>query len=123
MTLLFAIILGLVQGLTEFLPVSSSGHLVLLEKIFEIKNSCLLFDIVLHLGTALAVIICYRKEILYLIKNPLSEDALKLYAATIPTLIIALMFNDFFEQAFNGNALFISFFITAPSFNFCLIVT
>lgn len=113
MNLFFAIILGLTQGFTEFLPISSSGHLVLLEKIFNITNGCLLFDIVLHLGTLLAVFICFRKDILYLIKNPFCDDTLKLYTATIPTLIIALLFNDFFEKTFQGNALFISFFITA----------
>ena len=112
MTLFYAVILGLVQGFTEFLPISSSGHLVLLEKIFRIENNCLLFDIVLHLGTLLAVFLCYKKDILYLIKNPLSDFALKLYTATIPTLIIALLFNNFFENTFNGHALFISFFVT-----------
>ncbi len=112
MTIFIAMLLGFIQGLTEFLPISSSGHLVLFEKIFKLQNTCLLFDIVLHVGTLLAVIICFRKEIVYLVKNPLSELALKLYTATIPTLFIALLFNDFFESAFSGNFLFLSFFVT-----------
>lgn len=113
MSIFIAIILGLVQGFTEFLPISSSGHLVLLEKIFGIEQNCLLFDIVLHLGTLVAVFICYYKDILYLIKHPFSREAKLIYTATIPTVIIALLFNDFFEKAFQGNALFVSFFITA----------
>ena len=113
MTIFIAIVLGLVQGFTEFLPVSSSGHLVLLEKIFGITQNCLLFDIVLHLGTLVAVFICYYKDIVYLIKNPFSREAKLIYTATIPTVLIAILFNDFFENAFKGNALFVSFFITA----------
>lgn len=113
MNFIFAAILGLVQGFTEFLPISSSGHLVLLENVFGIQNNCLLFDIVLHLGTLVAVFIIYKKDIVFLIKNPLCETALKIYTATIPTLFIAILFNDFFENAFSGNTLFISFFITA----------
>ena len=55
MTVWIAIFLGLVQGLTEFLPVSSSGHLVLFQQIFGLNVDCLLFDIVVHLGTLVAV--------------------------------------------------------------------
>ncbi len=113
MTVFLAIILGLVQGFTEFLPVSSSGHLVLLERVFNISNSSILFDIVLHLGTLLAVFIIFRKDILYLIKNPFCDTALKLYTATIPTIVIAVLFNDFFENSFTGNGLFFSFLVTA----------
>ncbi|MBQ0017421.1 MAG: undecaprenyl-diphosphate phosphatase, partial [Clostridiales bacterium] len=106
-------ILGLVQGLTEFLPVSSSGHLVLLENIFGIENNVILFDVILHVGTLCAVIIVYRKTIWDLIKHPFSEKAQKLIFATIPTLIIALIFKGFFEKSFNGDFLALGFLTTA----------
>jgi len=63
MSIIEAIVLGIVQGLTEFLPVSSSGHLVLLQKIFNIKEGAMSFDIALHLATLIAVIAVYRKKI------------------------------------------------------------
>ena len=66
MTLFHAIFLGLIQGFSEFLPISSSGHLLLFEKFFGIEN-ILVFDIFLHLGTLFAVTFCYKKEIIYLI--------------------------------------------------------
>ncbi len=108
-----AIILGLVQGLTEFLPVSSSGHLVLVENIFGIENNVILFDVVLHVATLLAVIIVYRKTIWELIKNPFCEKMQKLLFATLPTLIIALVFKNFFENSFSGDLLSLGFSITA----------
>jgi len=113
MTIFVAIILGIIQGLTEFLPVSSSGHLVLFQKIFGINVDCLFFDIVVHLGTLVAVLVVYRKTILDIIKHPFSEKAQKLVFATLPTIIIALLFKDFFKSSFNGDFLFIGFFVTA----------
>ena len=113
MSIFKAIILSIVQGLTEFLPVSSSGHLVLLQKIFGIDQNMLLFDIILHLGTLFAVIIVYRKSILEIIKNPLGKKMKFLVVGTIPTVIIALLFKDFFENAFSGNLLFVGFLVTA----------
>jgi len=113
MKLIYAIILGIVQGLTEFLPVSSSGHLVLLQNIFGIENNVILFDVVLHIGTLFAVIIAYRHSILDLIKHPFSRKMKFLVVGTIPTVIIALLFKDFFESAFSGNLLFVGFLATA----------
>ena len=67
MTILDSIILGAIQGLTEFIPVSSSGHLVIAREFLNINNSGgLAFDAVLHLATALAVLIYFRKEIYYI---------------------------------------------------------
>lgn len=61
MSILQAIILGIVQGLTEFLPVSSSGHLVLLQRLFGIEEGTLFFTIMVHMGTLLAVIVIFKK--------------------------------------------------------------
>lgn len=113
MTIFVAIVLGIIQGLTEFLPVSSSGHLVLFQKIFGINVDCLFFDIVVHLGTLVAVLVVYRKTILDIIKHPFSDISQKLVFATIPTIIIALIFKDFFKSSFNGDFLFIGFFVTS----------
>ena len=113
MSVIVALILGLVQGLTEFLPVSSSGHLVLFQQIFGINVDCLFFDIVVHLGTLVAVVVVYHKSILGIIKNPFGEKGQKLIFATLPTVIIALLFKDFFAKSFDGGLLFVGFFVTA----------
>ena len=113
MSIFIAIFLGIVQGLTEFLPVSSSGHLVMFQKLFGINVDCLLFDIVLHLGTLVAVCIVYRKSILQILKNPFCEKGQKLLFATLPTVIIALLFKDFFKNSFDGNLLWVGFLVTS----------
>ena len=86
--ILEGIILGLTQGLTEFLPVSSSGHLVLLES-FGIGEQSTAFNLMLHLATLLAVVIFYRKKILSLIKHPTGDEMKFLLIATIPTAVMA----------------------------------
>ncbi len=63
MSLLQSIIMGLIQGLTEFLPVSSSGHLALFKELFEIEEPGMFFDVLLHIGTLLAVFVVYYKDI------------------------------------------------------------
>lgn len=113
MSILIALFLGVVQGLTEFLPVSSSGHLVLFQKIFGINVDCLLFDIVLHLGTLVAVCVVYRKSIWQILKNPFCEKGQKLLFATLPTVIIAVLFKDFFKSSFDGGLLWVGFLVTA----------
>ena len=113
MTVWIAIFLGIIQGLTEFLPVSSSGHLVLFQRIFNVNIDCLLFDIVVHLGTLLAIFIVYYKSIIEIIKHPFCDKTKKLVVATIPTVVIAIVFKDIFKSSFNGDFLFIGFFVTA----------
>ena len=113
MTIVVAIFLGIIQGLTEFLPVSSSGHLVLFQKIFGVNVDCLFFDIVVHIGTLCAVLIVYRKSVVEIIKHPFCEKAQKLVFATLPTIIIAIIFKDFFKSSFDGSLLFVGFLVTA----------
>ena len=85
MTLAKAIILGIVQGITEFLPVSSSGHLAILKYIFGIKDVGIEFDIFLHLGTLIAVVLVYYKDIWRLIKT-----AVKLIGCVVSNLVLAI---------------------------------
>ncbi len=109
-----AVILGAVQGLTEFLPVSSSGHLVLLQKIFGISEDALLFDTMVHVGTLAAVFVVLRQEIWYLLKKPFQPLTGYLIAATLPAVAVALLFKDHIEAAFSsGRFLGIAFLITA----------
>ena len=113
MTIWLAILYGFIQGATEFLPVSSSGHLVLFNNIFKTENNFIFFSLLLHLATLFSVVWVLRKEVLYLIKHPLSDYAVKLYLATIPTVLIVLLFKGFFEESFNGTFLPICFMLTA----------
>lgn len=126
LTYLQAVILGLVQGLTEFLPVSSSGHLALLQHFFGISgDNVLTFTVLLHVGTLISVFFMYWRDILDLIKElfiaiadlltgkglrlderPTRKLGLLMITATIPTAIIGFAFNDFFEGLY-GNILFI----------------
>ncbi len=108
-----AIILGIIQGLTEFLPISSSGHLVLFQKVLGITEPTLTFDISVHVGTLLAVFAAFRKEILSLLKKPFQRLTWLLLAGTIPTAVIGIAFKDYFEKVFqSGSTLGFEFFIT-----------
>ncbi|MBE6033939.1 MAG: undecaprenyl-diphosphatase UppP [Clostridiales bacterium] len=118
MTLFEAIILGLVQGLAEFLPISSSGHLALLQYFFGIEGeSVLAFAVLLHLGTLISVFIVYWKDIVELVielfyvigdiftgkglgtkKNDTRRMGYMIIVATIPTAIIGIVFNDLFKS-------------------------
>ena len=85
------IILGLVQGLTEFLPVSSSGHLFLLEKL-GVGNESLFFNVCMHLGTLLSVLIVMRKKWLPLVRKPFQKTNLCVLVSCLPTVGFALLF-------------------------------
>lgn len=108
MEIIEAIVLGLIQGLTEFLPVSSSGHLVLFQNLFGIHEATQAFSILLHVATLIAVFIYYWKDIWELICHPFQRTTALLIAATIPTVVIALLFNDTFNSIF-GTGKFIGF--------------
>ena len=109
----YIILLGVVQGLTEFLPVSSSGHLVLMEQIFNVKVDMMFMSILMHLGTLIAVLIFYRKKISRLLKNPFSKEVGYLVLATIPAGVFVLIFKDFISNSFNGAALGFGFLASA----------
>lgn len=108
-----ALLLGIIQGLTEFLPVSSSGHLVLFGKIFPVVGDQVLFDLVVHLGTLVPVLFVYREDILAMLRAPFQERgplserpntrlALLVILGTVPTGIIGVAFKDAFEVLFSG---------------------
>ena len=113
MNVFIALLLGLVQGLCEFLPISSSGHLVLLHNVFGIEEGALFFSIMLHIGTLLAVFAVYREQIWALIKKPLQKKTGMLLAALVPTVILAVVFKDFFESSYSGKYLGAGFVLTA----------
>lgn len=97
-----ALILGIVQGVTEFLPISSSGHLVLLQRILNIQTNGLLFVTLLHLGTLVAVVFAFRREVAALIHDPLSWTGKMILVALIPTAVIGALFEEFFEGLFQS---------------------
>ena len=102
MNILEAVILGIVQGFTEFLPISSSGHLVVARQVFGIEEQTLSFEIILHLGSLIAVIAVFWKDILDLIKKPFQNLTYMLILATIPAVIVGLFFKQQIEALFEG---------------------
>ena len=100
-----AVFLGLVQGLAEFLPISSSGHLLLLESWFGITEGGLLLTVLLHLATLLAVVVVYRKRLWQLIRHPWNRETARLVLATVITCMIVLIFHGVIERLFTLSAL------------------
>lgn len=98
MSKLEAFILGIIQGLTEFLPISSTGHLYLGRHLFGLDDAGLFLDTMLHVGTLLAVIVVYKNELLQILKNPFGKLSVLLIIGTIPAVIVGLLFNDMFES-------------------------
>ncbi|MBD0830961.1 undecaprenyl-diphosphate phosphatase [Aestuariibaculum sediminum] len=117
MDIINAIILGIIQGLTEFLPVSSSGHLEIGKAILgdqSVPEESLLFTVVLHFATALSTIVVFRKDILELIKGALQfkwNDNLqfiaKIVVSMLPAVIVGLFFEEQLEALFGGNILLV----------------
>lgn len=119
MTIWLGIFYGVLQGLTEFLPVSSSGHLVFFNGVFGSTCDFLFFSLLLHLATLFAVVVVLWKEIKFLVRNPFSPLAKNLYISTLITIVIVLVFEGFIKDAFAGTFLPICFMLTA----FLLFVT
>lgn len=119
MSIIEAIILGIFQGVAEFLPISSSGHLALLQHLFDIKEGNLFFTEMLHFGTLISIFIVYFKDIMRIIyeilvligdiikgrrKKLTLHQKLGLFVLTgsIPTAIIGLTFEDFFASLYTS---------------------
>jgi len=109
LTTLQVVILAIVQGLTEFLPISSSGHLVLVPYLFEWTDQGLAFDVAVHFGSLAAVCIFFRKDIASLfsggvqvlggnLKSPESRMALAIALGTVPAALAGLLFASWIEQ-------------------------
>jgi len=115
MSLIEAFILGIVQGLTEFLPVSSSGHIEIVKVLLgvEIKEA-LLFTVVLHLATAFSTILIYRKDIVSIIGGCFSRDwnadkkfAILVVISMIPAVFVGLFLEEQIEDLFSGNMILV----------------
>ncbi len=118
MDIMKAIFLGIVQGLTEFLPVSSSGHLIVFKKLLGLDPETfgLTFDIALHIATLVAVIVVLWGEIVPMLKKPLQKYVYLLVVATIPAALIGILFDDVIENiSQSGGFLSIAFLITAAA--------
>ena len=126
MSLLHAVLLGLVQGIAEFLPVSSSGHLVIAQELFDLGDVPLLFDVFLHLATLGAVLLFFRRRIVRLVqvamrwicRRSLPEDSadlqtiLALLLGTAVIAVLGLFLSDVIAD-FDDEAVCIGFFITS----------
>ncbi|WAH35136.1 undecaprenyl-diphosphate phosphatase [Alicyclobacillus dauci] len=103
MTTLQAIIMGIVQGVTEFLPISSTGHVVLVEKLWHIHvESDTLFILLLHLGTLVAVLYAMRKEVAWLMSHPKSRTTWMILVALLPTAVVGAICEEWFESLFDS---------------------
>lgn len=122
METLDAFILGCIQGLTEFLPVSSSGHIELGKAVLGTdlanKEENLMFTVVVHFATALSTIIVFRKDIIELLKglfsfqwNEETQFAFKIVLSMIPAVIIGLFFEEYLESLFEGRIILVGFML------------
>ncbi len=121
MNWLEALILGIIQGLTEFLPVSSSGHLEISKAIFgdsSLPQESMFMTVMLHGATALSTIVIFRKEIMEIIQglfqfkwNNQTIFSLKIVLSMLPAAFVGVVFNDQIESLFNGNIMLVGFML------------
>ncbi len=121
MDIIEAIILGIIQGLTEFLPVSSSGHLELAKAILgdtSVPEESLTFTVVLHFATALSTLVIFRQEVLDIFKGLLQfkwndefKFSVKIILSMIPAVIVGLAFEEQLESFFGGKIMFVGFML------------
>jgi undecaprenyl-diphosphatase len=121
MSIIEAIILGIIQGLTEFLPVSSSGHLELAKAIMgdaSVGEESMLMTVVLHFATALSTVIIFRKEIVRILKglfqfkwNEEFKFAIKIVLSMIPAALVGVFLNDEIEALFGGQIMLVGFML------------
>lgn len=110
-----AIILGIIQGLTEFLPVSSSGHLEISKYLFGIDaDASFSFSVAVHGATVLSTIVVFWHEIIKLIRGALqfryndeTRYVLKIFISLIPVMVVGIFFKEYVENYFNGNIVFV----------------
>ena len=108
-----SILLGLIQGITEFLPVSSSGHLTLFGRIFHTDSAAMLsFSTWLHMGTLVSVVLVMRKELLAIFRDLFGKRTIRLVIATVPAVLAAVLLGDWIESLFKGNTLGYEFLVT-----------
>jgi len=118
MQLIFSAIMGIVQGLTEFLPVSSSGHLLVAEKLLGLAgynaDNMLGLAVMMHMGTLLAVAVIFWKDWVDMLLHPIkNRTLLYLFIASLPALFLVILLGDWIDSLFTGWFLGISFLITA----------
>jgi undecaprenyl-diphosphatase len=95
-----AIILGIIQGIAEFLPISSKGHLVIAEHLLGVKDNNLPLTIALHVGTLASILVVYRRDVLPALKNPRLVAAV--VAATLPLVFVGLFVKDIVEPLYQS---------------------
>ncbi|MCL5090767.1 MAG: undecaprenyl-diphosphate phosphatase [Patescibacteria group bacterium] len=104
MTFTQAIILAITQGITEFLPISSSGHLVFLQNLFHLSTPPVFYDLLLHFGTLISILIFFQKDLILLVKNWKKNFNLFLFLiiGTVPAGIVGLFLNSKLEKIFSS---------------------
>lgn len=98
LTKLEALILGIIQGVTEFLPISSTGHLYLGRNLFGLQEAGLLLDTMLHVGTLMAVFVFYKDEFIKILRKPFCKLTFLLIVGTIPAVVLGLAMKDYIED-------------------------